>query len=61
MKPLYFSVVIPVFNRPEEINRLLNSLTLQDDKNLFEVVVVEVVVVEVVVVEVVVEVVVTER
>ena len=41
MKPLYFSVVIPVFNRPEEINRLLNSLTLQDDKNLFEVVVVE--------------------
>ncbi len=41
MKPLYFSVVIPVFNRPEEINRLLHSLTLQDDKNPFEVVVVE--------------------
>jgi len=41
MKPFYFSIVIPVFNRPDEIERLLQSLTLQDDKNSFEVVVVE--------------------
>ena len=41
MKPFYFSIVIPVFNRPDEIDRLLQSLTLQDDKNPFEVVVVE--------------------
>jgi glycosyltransferase involved in cell wall biosynthesis len=41
MKPFYFSIVIPVFNRPDEIDRLLQSLTLQDVKNPFEVVVVE--------------------
>ncbi|MEK9583627.1 MAG: glycosyltransferase [Flavobacteriaceae bacterium] len=41
MKPFYFSIVIPVFNRPDEIDRLLQSLTFQDDKNPFEVVVVE--------------------
>ena len=41
MKPFYFSIVIPVFNRPDEIDRLLQSLTLQDDKNPFEVVVIE--------------------
>ena len=41
MNPFYFSIVIPVFNRPDEIDRLLQSLTLQDDKNPFEVVVVE--------------------
>jgi glycosyltransferase involved in cell wall biosynthesis len=41
MKPIYFSIVIPVFNRPDEIDRLLRSLTFQDDENPFEVVVVE--------------------
>ena len=41
MKPIYFSIVIPVFNRPDEIDRLLKSLTFQDDNNPFEVVVVE--------------------
>lgn len=41
MEPIYFSIVIPVFNRPDEIDRLLQSLTFQDDNNPFEVVVVE--------------------
>ncbi len=35
-----FSLIIPVFNRPEEIDELLQSLTVQTDKN-FEVIVVE--------------------
>ncbi|NDV47176.1 glycosyltransferase [Paludibacter sp. 221] len=36
----YFSLIIPVYNRPDEIKELLESLTLQTDKN-FEVIVVE--------------------
>jgi glycosyltransferase involved in cell wall biosynthesis len=39
MKPL-FSVIVPVFNRPQEIKELLNSLTIQSTKN-FEVIIVE--------------------
>jgi glycosyltransferase involved in cell wall biosynthesis len=35
-----FSIVIPVYNRPEEINELLDSLTLQTYKR-FEVIIVE--------------------
>ena len=38
---MFFSLIIPVFNRPEEIEELLNSLLLQDYKSPFEVVVVE--------------------
>jgi glycosyltransferase involved in cell wall biosynthesis len=39
MHPKY-SVIIPVYNRPEEINELLQSLTLQHYKN-FEIIIVE--------------------
>ena len=35
-----FSIIVPVFNRPDEINELLQSLVLQTDKD-FEVIVVE--------------------
>ena len=35
-----YSVIIPVYNRPDEVNELLESLTLQTCKD-FEVVVVE--------------------
>lgn len=38
---MFFSLIIPVYNRPDEIQELLESLTLQDYKNDFEVVVVE--------------------
>src|SRR5690606_20015412 len=37
----YFSIVVPVFNRPEEIRELLESLVTQDFKNNFEVVIIE--------------------
>ncbi|MCZ8216449.1 MAG: glycosyltransferase family 2 protein, partial [Cyclobacteriaceae bacterium] len=37
---LAFSIIIPVYNRPEEVDELLRSLTLQHFKN-FEVVLVE--------------------
>jgi glycosyltransferase involved in cell wall biosynthesis len=37
---LYFSLVIPVFNRPDEVRELLESLSLQSAGN-FEVVIVE--------------------
>lgn len=37
---LFFSIVIPVYNRPQEIRELLQSLTKQKDKN-FEVIIVE--------------------
>jgi len=40
MEKLYFSVVIPVFNRPDEIEELLESLSKQTDKG-FEVLVIE--------------------
>lgn len=36
----YLSLIIPVYNRPEEINELLNSLTTQTN-NDFEVIIVE--------------------
>lgn len=36
-----FSFIIPVYNRPDEIDELLQSLTLQDYSSDFEVVVVE--------------------
>ena len=38
---MYFSIVIPVFNRPDEINELLESLVLSTYKENFEVVIVE--------------------
>lgn len=38
---MYFSIVIPVFNRPDEINELLESLVLSTYKEYFEVVIVE--------------------
>ena len=38
---LSFSIIIPVYNRPQEINELLESLTRQTFKGEFEVVVVE--------------------
>jgi len=37
---MQFSLIIPVFNRPDEIDELLQSLTLQADKD-FEVIIVE--------------------
>ncbi|MCK0191820.1 glycosyltransferase [Arenibacter sp. F20364] len=38
---LFFSFIVPVYNRPNEINELLESLSLQDYDKSFEVVVVE--------------------
>ncbi len=38
---LQFSLIIPVFNRPIEIDELLNSLTKQTYSNKFEIIVVE--------------------
>nr|WP_321451863.1 glycosyltransferase [uncultured Carboxylicivirga sp.] len=38
---MQFSVIIPVYNRPEEIGELLESLTLQSSKSKFEVIIVE--------------------
>jgi glycosyltransferase involved in cell wall biosynthesis len=37
---MFFSVIIPVYNRPEELTELLNSLTLQTYRD-FEVIVIE--------------------
>lgn len=37
---MYFSIIIPVFNRPEELSELLQSLSEQDSKE-FEVIVVD--------------------
>lgn len=41
MQDLSFSVIIPVYNRPQEVEDLLNSLLLQDFKDSFEVIIVE--------------------
>ena len=41
METLYLSFVIPVYNRPEEIRELLESLMVQDYPESFEVVIVE--------------------
>ena len=38
---MYYSIIVPVYNRPEEIVELLESLTRQENKAGFEVVVVE--------------------
>ena len=38
---MYFSIIIPVFNRPEEVKELLESLVHSDFKDEFEVVIVE--------------------
>lgn len=38
---MYFSIVIPVFNRPDEIDELLASLVLQDYQKPFEIIIVE--------------------
>lgn len=38
---LYFSIIIPVYNRPDEVNELLKSLAVQDYNYAFEVVLVE--------------------
>jgi len=38
---LSFSVIIPVYNRPKEIDELLDSLTKQDFPNAFEVLIIE--------------------
>ena len=36
-----FSIIIPVFNRPNEIDELLQSLTLSTYKSIFEIVIIE--------------------
>jgi len=41
LQKLTFSFIIPVYNRPQEVEVLLKSLTLQDYKSDFEVVIVE--------------------
>ena len=41
MLDLHFSIIVPVYNRPKEVDELLNSLTLQDCKSDFEVIIVE--------------------
>ena len=38
---MYFSFIIPVYNRPDEINELLQTLTKQTYTSDFEVVVIE--------------------
>ena len=38
---MMFSIIIPVFNRPEEVEELLESLTLSTYKEIFEIVIVE--------------------
>ena len=41
MKKLYFSFVIPVYNRPDEVEELLRSLVNQDYQDPYEIVLVE--------------------
>ena len=38
---MYFSIIIPVYNRPDEINELFDSLLLSTYKNDYEIVIVE--------------------
>ena len=38
---MYFSVIIPVFNRPQEIDELLESLTKSNFKEDFEILIIE--------------------
>ena len=37
----YFSIIIPVYNRPNEINELLASFTSQDYASTFEIIIIE--------------------
>ena len=37
---MFFSIIIPVFNRPDEVEELLESLVIQTEKN-FEIIIVE--------------------
>lgn len=38
---MFFSLIIPVYNRPEEVDELLQSLSVSDFDSVFEVVIVE--------------------
>lgn len=38
---MYFSIIIPVYNRPDEIKELLESLLLSDYKKEYEIVIIE--------------------
>lgn len=38
---LFFSIIVPVYNRPQEIEELLSSLVMQDFSNPFEVLIIE--------------------
>ena len=38
---MYFSIIIPVYNRPDEIDELLESLVVQDYNSPFEIVIIE--------------------
>ena len=38
---MLFSLIIPVYNRPEEIDKLLQSLSLSDYHEIFEIVIIE--------------------
>jgi glycosyltransferase involved in cell wall biosynthesis len=38
---MYFSIIIPIYNRPEEIKELLESLVLSEYKKDFEIVIIE--------------------
>jgi glycosyltransferase involved in cell wall biosynthesis len=38
---MFFSIIIPVYNRPEEINELLESLVVSDYDKEYEIVIVE--------------------
>ena len=37
---MYFSLIIPVYNRPDEVDELLESLSKSDYKEDFEIVIV---------------------
>jgi len=39
--PLYYSIIVPVYNRPEELDQLLHSIALQEFEGEFEILVVE--------------------
>jgi len=41
LKDLYFSIIIPVYNRPKEIDELLSSLVQQSYSDKYEVIIVE--------------------
>ena len=41
MKPLYFSFIIPVYNRPEEVKELLESFSKLENSLNYEIVIVE--------------------